>query len=177
MSVPKSRRGESKFEVLIHATKLRKAVTLLLLRDLGIKKKIRDYRSVADFEPDDKAVFENLAQKYDFKHTLIAEYPEWLINHFRETMINITTDMIKNITAANTIYVTNESEYNERRSYQTAAICNCENLLQELQYVASLLCASDDMNKYKSYVEMTEKQIALLRAWRTAGNKLKKNLG
>ena len=90
--------------------------------------------------------------------------------------MNIMTDMIKNITTANTIYVTAESEFDERRSYQTRAIANCENLLQEFQYIISIACSNEDINKYTPYVEMTERQIALLRAWRTAGNKIKKNM-
>ena len=149
MPVPKSKRGESKFEVLTHAFKMRREFTLLLLRDFGIKNKIRNIETIAKFTEEDKIVFDKLAERYDFKHTLTAEYPEWLISHFRENIITILAELTQSIISANTIYVTNESEYNERRSYQTAAICNCENLLQELQYVASLLCASDDMNKYK----------------------------
>ena len=177
MAVPKSKRGESKFEVLIHAIKLRREVTLLLLRDFGIKRKIRDYKITAEFSESDEKVFNELAEKYDFKHTLTAIYPEWLINHFRGNVMTITSDIVRNVISANTIFVTSESEYDERRNYQTRAICGCENLLQELQYIISLLCSNVDENKFTRYVEMTEKQIALLRAWRKADNKIKKNLG
>lgn len=173
MSVPKSKRGESKFEVMIHALKMRREFTMLLLRDFGVKNKIRDFRFVAEFNEDDKKVFDELAEKYDFKHTLKAIYPEWLIDHFRGNIIKILAELVTNIISANSIYVTNESEYNERRSYQTKAICNCENLLQEMQYVISILSVNVDINKYTRYVEMIDKQIALLRAWRKTDNKIK----
>lgn len=48
MSVPKSKRGESKFEVMIHALKMRREFTMLLLRDFGVKNKIRDFRLPKD---------------------------------------------------------------------------------------------------------------------------------
>lgn len=177
MSVPKYKRTESKFEVYIHALKLRREFTMLLLRDFGIKNRIRDFKFIAEFNEEDKKVFEDLAERYDFKHTMKAIYPEWLINHFRENIIKLLFDLVNNITSANTIFVTNESEYTERRNFQTRAICNCESLLQEMQYVISLLCSNIDINKYTRYTDMIEKEIGLLRAWRKADNKIKKRLG
>lgn len=177
MSVPKSKRGESKFEVLTHAFKMRREFTLLLLRDFGIKNKIRNIETIAKFTEEDKMVFDKLAERYDFKHTLTAEYPEWLISHFRENIITILAELTQSIISANTIYVTNESEYNERRKYQTNAICCCENLVQEMQYIISIFCTNADINKYARYSNMIEKQTALLRAWRRRNNKLKEHIG
>lgn len=177
MAVPKYKRGESKFEVLIHAIKLRREFTLLLLRDFGIKTKIRDYKAIANFTEEDRAVFNALGEKYGFNKTLTALYPEWLVEHFRENIIKLLSELIQNITSANTIFVTNESEYAERRNYQNKAICSCECLLQEMQYIISILCVNVDINKYTRYTELVEKEIALLRAWRKADNKIKKQLG
>lgn len=50
------------------------------------------------------------------------------------------------------------------------AVGNCEQLLQEMQYVISILDV--DVNKYLPYVDMIEKEIALLRAWRKSDNRL-----
>ena len=42
MSVPKTERKQSKFEVIYNADKLRKYMIFFLLKDLGVKNKVRD---------------------------------------------------------------------------------------------------------------------------------------
>lgn len=48
MSVPKSRRNQSEVEFFRNANLLRKEMTLLLMRDFGIKDKVRKVASVAN---------------------------------------------------------------------------------------------------------------------------------
>jgi hypothetical protein len=69
-----------------------------------------------------------------------------------------------NITAANTIYPINEHELEQRRDYQTKAIIVCEQILQELQYMISVLPINVD--RLNPEVEMLLKEVALLKAWR-----------
>ena len=149
MSVPKHKRNESKLEVLTHSIRMRRAICAMLLKDFGIKERVFDNKSI------------------------IEKYPEWLITHFRTNIINILFDINKQIIRANTIFVKSESEFNDRRKAQTDAICGCESLLQEFQFVISILDMNVDINKYAKYVEMIERETALLRAWRKSDNKLK----
>ena len=81
---------------------------------------------------------------------------------------------MKNICSANTIHITNKEEYYLRRNYQTQAICDCENLLQEMQYV--IYVTHPNVEKYMPYVDIIEKEIALLKGWRKSDNKIMKSL-
>lgn len=87
-----------------------------------------------------------------------------------------STDLLKelmsNIIAANTIYPINEHEIQLRRDFQTAAICNCEQIFQTMEYMADTLPI--DINKFKKTVELTLKEINLLKLWRKA-NKIMQN--
>lgn len=82
--------------------------------------------------------------------------------------------MIMNITAANSIYPTNESEYYDRRNYQNHAIGNCEQLLQEMQYIISVIPV--DVNKFMPYTKMIVKEIQLLKGWRKSDNRILKSI-
>ena len=88
----------------------------------------------------------------------------------RENILLILRNLINNITSANTIYAVNESEVEDRRRYQTEAIANCEQLLQEMQYVISVLPC--DINKFMPYVGLIEEEIKLLKGWRKSNSKI-----
>jgi len=75
-----------------------------------------------------------------------------------------------NITAGNSIYPINEAELLARRQYQTAAIVNCEQLLQEMLYCEDVLPVH--VEKFLPYVEEIEFEIKLLKGWRKSNSKL-----
>ena len=173
MSVPVSKRTLSDLEFYHTAFKMRLAFTNLLLRDFAIKDKVRNLQVLSGMrgmsEEDTRALAE-IAEKYGFKQPVIERYPHWLIDHFRETILGLLRDLMQNITGANTIYAINEREYLERRSLQNRAIINCEQLLQEMQYVIHVIPC--DIEKFMPYVEMIEKEIALLKGWRKSDNRI-----
>ncbi len=176
MSVVKNKRKESELEFFHNAYILRKEMTDLLLRDFGIKDKVRTVNKepfIMKMEKDDQEVMLELFQKYHVIE-LSEQYPMWLIEKFRDSILNILHDLIMNITAANTIYPIYESELFERRNFQNRAIGNCEQLLQEMQYIISTVPVN--ANKYMRYVEMIEKEIALLKGWRKSDNKIMKRI-
>ncbi|GHT54121.1 hypothetical protein FACS1894106_5330 [Spirochaetia bacterium] len=76
-----------------------------------------------------------------------------------------------NITAANTIFPTNETEIQERRSHQNSAIVACEQLLQELLYCEDVIPVK--ASKFMPYIEMIEFEIRLLKGWRKSNTKIK----
>lgn len=56
---------------------------MLLLRDFGIKDKVRSVKSlygVPGMEPEDEQKFREIVEKYEMKATIIEEYPAWLID-------------------------------------------------------------------------------------------------
>ncbi len=166
MSVLKSKRGPSRLEFLHTAYVLRRKLVLLMLRDFGIKDKIRNpdfYARIHKMAEEDREKFLEITEKYNIRN-ILDEYPEWLINELRSRITSESRYLIRNIIQANSLYPTTESELADRRRYQTQAIGCCEQLLQEMQFVMTVIDV--DVNKYLPYVDLIEKEIALLRAWR-----------
>jgi hypothetical protein len=82
----------------------------------------------------------------------------------------IMRNMMLNITAGNTIFPASEDELTLRRRYQTGAIINCEQLLQEAQYAMDVLPVKASM--FALFISQIEYEIALLKGWRKANNKI-----
>jgi hypothetical protein len=102
-----------------NARTLRIDMTNLLLRDFGVRDKVRKIKT-----PD------------NLELTIIEGYPDWLIVEFRQNIMLLLRNLMLNIIAGNTIYPTTMEEAAERRRYQTEAIISCQQLLQEMQYCA-----------------------------------------
>ena len=122
---------------------------------------------------EDRKAFLALADKYKI-HCMTDEYPDWLVADMRKRVLEETRFLIRNIIQANSIFPTSVPEFVTRRSYQTRAIGCCEQLIQEFQYVLTVIDVN--VNKYLPYVDMLEKEIALLRAWRKSDNRLLKSV-
>jgi len=172
MSVPVSKRGISDLEFYKNAIRLRKEMTNLLLRDFGIKPKVRNPiikigQDTAEAEEIKKLIQENNVSITD-------EYPMWLIDHFRTKMINIMSTMVLNIRMANSIYPNSNEEFYERRLHQDRSIGNCEQLLEMMQYAMDIFPI--DAQKLMRYVEMIDRERLLLKGWRKSDNKAKKRL-
>ena len=174
MSVLARFRKDSKYKFYNNALTLRREITKLLLRDLGVRTVIRNHKVNTDkMEPQDADLLLGVMEKYGLK-TFPGEYPLWLIEKLRDSMWDILRDLHLNITRAFTIWATNEAEANERRICQDRAIAACENLLQEMQLAIEILPVNAE--KYMRYVDMIEEEIALLKGWRKADNKKNRSL-
>ena len=157
MSVLKNKRGLSKLEFYHTARKLRLDITNLLLRDFGVRDKVRKLKTEKGEEV-----------------SVIEGFPDWLVEKFRDTLMGVLRSLMLNITAGNTIYPVDEAEMRLRRQYQTAAIINCEQLLQEMQYCADVFPVH--VNKFLPYVEAIETELKLLKGWRKSNKKLHEKL-
>jgi len=136
---------------------MREDMTNFLLRDFGVRDKVRKFKGEDNVEV-----------------TVIEEYPNWLITSFRESIINLLRDLMMNITAANTIYPVTMEELSERRRYQTEAVINCQQLLCELTHCADVLPV--ELNKFLPYVDKISLEIKLLKGWRKSSNDLAKKI-
>lgn len=78
MSVLARLRGVSKYEFYNNALKLRKSLVFLLMRDFGVKHRVRDL-GIRKQKMDEETLhrFVEIAMKYDMPAQL-AEYPEWI---------------------------------------------------------------------------------------------------
>ena len=168
MSVPMSKRGLSGLEVYKNAIRIRKEFTDLLLRDFGIKNKVRDTHTYTKkMSENDIKEFDRIVKEYNIE--IIDRFPDWWFDVERREVMGIFARLIRNITDANTIYPTNIMEHQRRRLLKDMAIANCEELFQELQYIISVLPV--DAQKYMRFVDMIETEEALLKGWRKKDNK------
>lgn len=173
MSVPVSKRTLSDLEFYHNAFNLRLNITNLLLRDFAIKDKIRNLQvlqGMRGMTDEDTRALGEISERYGFSKPVIERYPEWLINHFRCVILDLLRDMMHNITGANSIYAVSEADYYERRRLQTSAIIACENLLQEMQYIIHVIPCN--IEKFMPYVEMIDREVALLKGWRKSDNRI-----
>lgn len=169
MSVLARNRSLSKLEFYKNAMVIRKKMVFLLLRDIGVKNRVRTLHIEAkNMEPLDAEAFRAIAEKYGIGE-LADEYPEWIIVKLRDSIWDLLRDMMVNITRAYTIWATNISEAYERRNAQNRAIADCESILKELELVIDILPVNAD--KYMTYVDSLEREIALLKGWRKSDNK------
>jgi hypothetical protein len=149
--VLKKKRGISKLEFYHNARKMRKELTMLSLRDFGIH-----------------------SRGAKFKADTGSQQPEGfydeLLEDFSRNIRQLLRNLLMNITAANTIYPLNDFEVQTRRQYQTAAIINCEQLLQEILYCEDVLPVK--VSRFVPYIEQIELEIALLKGWRKANTKI-----
>jgi hypothetical protein len=156
MAVLLNKRNISSLEFFNTAMNLRVGITKLLLKDFGIRDKIRKVKT-------DK-------QEY----TIIEEYPAWIVIEIRKDINKTMRKMMKNIISANTIYPKNKKELLRRTNKQNKAIEKCQHLLQEITFATEIFPLN--IEKLLPYVKMIEKEIVLLKGWRKYNNFIAKKL-
>lgn len=173
MSVLKSKRKPSEFEVFNNLTKLRKNMTELLLRNFGydfekatrrVEKKFGG-RTIDQLSPHEQEVYAKIQEKN-------RAFDGWFIKDERAAITNCMRNIVEEVYVANNIYPTCAEEFIERRIHQDRAIGQCYRLVQELQYAIETLPV--DVDKYLPYAEIIYKEITLLKGWRKADNKFKR---
>ena len=162
----------SLYEYYNQAFKIRVSFTKLLLRDFGIKDKIRNVEIPGmrgGISEEDAKILNAIADQYDIKHPILAKYPSWLVDTLRTSVLTLLRDLIHNIRSAMAIEVIHEKDYWLYREYQNRAIGCCKNLLEEMEYVIQVIPC--DVTKFAPYVEMIKKEIEHLREWMKTGSK------
>lgn len=159
MSVLVSNRKESQYEAITHSTNLHNELIDLMQRNFGVKD-INHFVRVKYAYGDDSE--ENFA-KY-----------RYLIHNSKTQIDKTATLLTNNLVAAKSLYPTSLSEYEQRRSYQNAAIANCEQLLMELQRTVEIFDVN--LNVYSKCVKDINREIELIKRWRQKDNKFKSYL-
>ena len=173
MSVLKSKRKSSQFEVFHHLYKTRKEVTDLLLRDFGYdleraEKKVEKMfggRRYEELTPEEKVRYDKLKAKNE-------AFDTWFIEDERKCVVDCLREITKEVFMANNIYPTVMTELVERRLCQDRAVVQCYRLTQELQYAIETLPV--DVNKYTRFADMIQTEINLIKGWRKSDNKFKR---
>lgn len=174
MSVLARLRKLSQYEFYVNALHLRKSMRFLLLRDLGIKDKVREIREFSkQMNEEDREEFIRLATENHLER-FKTNYPEWVIEKLRNQIWEHLDQMIDHITFAYSVWPTSKAEYDHRRLEMDKAVSSCECLKKDLEGAIDILPI--DAEKYLPYVEKIEKEIALIKGWRKSDNKRFKHL-
>lgn len=175
ISVLKKNREVSQYQFYINALALRKTLRFLLLRDLGIKTKVRDIEDFAQLiDKSDRDEFIRITIKNAIE-TLKMNYPEWAINKIRDKIWEHLDNLVDHIVAAYSIWPEKLNEYHYRRLEMDKAIISCEQLKKDLE--AALEIIPIDAEKYLPYVRKIDREIALIKGWRKSDNKRFRKLG
>jgi len=163
------------------AVRLRTDINAWLLRDFGIKEKVRNLTITGKkhrMSNEDIKALSELLDRYGLGESILDSYPDWWIEQRRKTIDKRLADLMDCIVSANSIYAVSRQEYWERRLLHDKAISCVFSLIEELQFTISVLWRTTgvDVEKYMPYVEMCEKEIALLKGWRKADNKILQRL-
>lgn len=172
MSVLKSKRKPSQFEVFHHLYKLRRNITDLLLRDFGYSFEKAEKRLQKRFsgKPYEDLTDEQKAQ-YDRLKKRWEAFDEWFVEDERKVIIDCLREITKHVFVANSIYPTCMEELTQRRIHQDEALGQCYRLTQELQYAIETLPV--DVNTYTQFGQAIQTEINLIKGWRKSDNKFK----
>ena len=172
MSVLKSKRKASQFEVFHHLYKVRKDITDLLLRDFGYSYEKADKRLLKQYGgrkfPE---LTEAEQERYVKQKQKMDAFDEWFIYDERQVIVDCLREITKEVFIANSIYPTYPEELIQRRIHQDEAIGQCYRLTQELQYAIETLPV--DVNTYLQFGEEIQTEINLIKGWRKSDNKFK----
>ncbi|MFI3173724.1 MAG: hypothetical protein R3Y53_00810 [Bacillota bacterium] len=156
MSVVVSKRNESRLEAIVYSLELHDQLITLMQRSFGVKDIDQLVRVRYATGQDNKEDFETY---------------RYLMHTAKQRISTIASLLTNNVRAANSIYPTSLVEYERRREYQTTAIVNCEQLLNELQRVVDIF--NVDVNVYRPCILAIDKEIRLIKKWRQRDNRLK----
>lgn len=173
MSVPKSKQTLSDMEFYHTANWLRRKIEFYLLRDFGIKDKIRSvelFKKAKNFSDEDSKTLQELSEKYDIYNPLVEVYPQWYLDSYRNSIIALLRSLIDNIRRANRINAQTVEQFERRRSYQDKAIGDCEVLYEEFQHVTRMLPVN--IEKYEEIINKIDFEIQLLSGWRKSDNRI-----
>lgn len=107
MSVLKSKRKASQFEVFHHLYKLRREITDLLLRDFGYSYEKGDKRLVKMFGGRNYTeLTETEQERYDRLKQKYASFDDWFVYDERQVIVDCLREITKEVFIANSIYPT-----------------------------------------------------------------------
>ena len=172
MSVPVSKRNESRFEAQHHFINLRNEITRLMLNDFGYseekyEKQIEKYKETHAKDPKCDEVVARWTKKCE-------SFNRWFIDQECEAVLSIMRAIESEFTFGNSIYPSDTpakiQEFCERRKHIDNAIAQCYVLKQELNYIIRTLPV--DLNKFARFAKAIDRQVALYKGVRTADNRL-----
>ena len=117
-------------------------------------------------------------QEREAKARVIRELEEnfdlWIIQKERDDVLLYAKGIVQHLIAANTIYPQYPLEFEERRLELDKAMECCNQLQQELQYIAEVL--PDDKNKFMDIALEVKGEFEMIKKLRQSDNRFLKHL-
>ena len=171
-NIPKSKRAESKLEALHRAYELRRKITSELMATFGYsQKKLEAHvqKMTAYIQnPEEREKMCKVIREVE------DNFASWFIRRERDRVADFCQGITEHLRAANTIWPTYMSEFQERRLEMDRALICCNKLQDELQYIAETLPA--DKNKYMNIVLEVQAEFDMIKALRQADNRFLKSI-
>lgn len=170
--IPKSERTESRLRAQHQAYQIRARITAELMasfaysqkkQEAHIRKMVQHVKDPEAREEMTKAIRE---QEEDFAC--------WFIKRERDRVADFCQGIASHLRAANTIWPTYMNEFLERRLEMDRAMECCNQLQDELQYIAEVLPA--DKNKYTGIVLDVQAEFETIKALRQSDNRFLKKI-
>lgn len=162
----------SKFEYFMGAVSIRKSLVYFCLRNFGVKPKLRSPTYFFDntWTEEDRNTINKLFHDHNYNN-LEATYPYWLIEMYRNRLIEYANDMVENIIAAYSIFAFTIEEAYLKRNLQDLAIADCYKIKNLLQLMVETM---QQLNKdtMLDLAGKIDKEIDQLKMWRKRDNKI-----
>ena len=85
--------------------------------------------------------------------------------------VALAMKLMEEVTAANSIYPTSDTELAQRRHHQNEAIIACEQIIQHIQFMVEILDGVR-LSDFETLGTKVIKEVALLKSWRKANKVL-----
>ena len=177
MSVPKSKRKESRFEAQHNLYALRKEVTDLVVADFGFSpekymEKMERYRASHRSAANVDEVCERWRAKCD-------GFRAWYVDEEGRAILELLRNIQTEFSIANSVFPSRTHakllEFLQRRWHMNRAIGYCYALKQEMQYAIETLPV--DINKFERFADLIDREIALIKGVRQSSNSMIKPPG
>ena len=172
--VHKSERGESRFEVMENALKLKRQLRELdYIRNYGVKiREARLPKNWSEWSTDSRAKW---AHREADRIQRLRDLDARFLSRKRETIERLIDQMMENIEGANSIqHPASMAEADERRIHQCRAIAACQQMLVHLQDIMDTVPI--DKNWMTAIEPVIVTEVALLRAWKRSDNAKRREL-
>lgn len=171
-SIPKSKRGESKLEALHKAYQIRTRILQELMLTFGYSERKQEQHL------DKVTSYIRNAEEREAQKTKLREreneFHNWIIEKEREDILKPCKAIVTHLTRANSIYPSYMPEFLERRLEMDRALADCNELQQELQYIAEVL--PSDKNKFMNIVLEVDALHGMIKKLRQSDNRFLQHL-
>lgn len=170
--IPKSERTESRLKAQHMAYQVRTRITAELMATFAYSQKRQEahIRKMVQHVQDPEAR-EEMAKVIREQE---EDFDSWFIKRERDHVADLCRGISPHLRAANTIWPTYMNEFLERRLELDRAMECCNQLQDELQYIAETLPA--DKNKYTGIVLDVEHLFNTIKALRQSDNRFLKHI-